>query len=1031
MSRFTLGEPKRPNWVAIDILNKGLEPMRKFMTYLLGASGLAMAAQAEATNFFFSSGSYVPGVTAPEPLMSPDTLELTTGSNKFWNGVSLTNQTGTVNWQQGSLFMQNGATINNQSLWNATSDNGIFNNGGPLSTFTNSGTFQKSGGIGNTTLSSIAFINSGLIDAQTGTILFNGGNATFNNGSSFTGAGNVNIGANASFNGGFASTNLNFVSGTYTGTGAALTGSADWDAGQISGGWDLTAGSTLNANTGSNKFIGAATLTNDGTINWTGGSLFMQNGSQLINNGTIDAQTSNSINNNGGPLSTFTNNGLFQKTAGASATTIGPIAFVNNGTIDAQAGSIDFNGNDATFNAGSNFTGAGQVNINSNASFNGAFNTANLDFEGGTYTGNAAELTGTADWSAGFFAGAWDVTVGSTLNALSGSNKFLNGAVVTNDGTINWANGALFMQNGSTLINNGTLDAQSNQSLNNNGGPLSTFTNNGLVEKTAGAGTTTIGSIAFVNNGTIDVQTGSIDFNGGNATFNGSSTFNGAGQVNINSNATFNNGFTSANLDFESGTYTGNSAALNGTADWSAGFFQGDWTVAAGSDVTALSGSNKFLNAVNFTNDGTINWAGGALFLQNASQLVNNGLIDYSASSSISNNGGPVSTVINNAAGVISVDAGQSLSISNTLLSNGGTFTADGTINYNGGNATFNTGTSFGGSGTNAINSSAAFNGTFTSTNVDLNGGTFTGNSAVLDGTADWAGGSFSGDWTVDSGSTLNVLSGSNKFLNAASFINDGTVNWSNGALFLQNGSQLVNTGTVAITGNNSINNNGGPASSIVNNGLIQKTAGAGTSTLASGLSLDNNGTINVLSGTIALPSAFSNDGTLGGTGIFTSSTLTNNGSIAPGSPGSTGTLSLTGAFIQGALGTLNSQLASTALSDLFNISGSASLNGTLALSCIFGCAINDGDSFVLLDSIGALSGTFANITTSGFLNGFSYNVIYDYGNDLVRLDVIDAGMAPPAGVPEPASWALMIAGFGLVGSAMRRRTTTRASVMT
>jgi hypothetical protein len=835
--------------------------MRKFMTYLLGASSLTMAAQADAANFFFSSGNYIPGVTAPEPLMSPDILELTTGSNKFWNGVSHTNQTGTVNWQQGSLFMQNGATINNQSLWNATGDNGIFNNGGSLSTFTNSGTFQKSGGIGTTTISSIDFINSGIIDAQTGTILFNGGNATFNNGSSFTGTGNVNIGANASFNGGFTSTNLNFVSGTYTGIGAALTGSADWDAGQISGGWDVTAGSTLNANTGSNKFIGAATLTNDGTINWTGGALFMQNGAQLINNGTIDAQTSNSINNNGGPLSTFTNNGVFEKTAGAGATTINSIAFVNNGTIDAQTGSIDFNGNNATFNAGSDFTGAGQVNINSNANFNGAFNTSNLDFEGGTYTGNAAELTGTADWSAGFFAGTWDVTGGSILNALSGSNKFLNGVTFTNDGSINWTGGALFMQNGSALINNGTFDAQSDQSLNNNGGPLSTFTNNGLFEKTAGAGATTIGSIAFVNNGTIDVQTGSIDFNGNNATFNGGSNFTGAGEVNINSNATFNGGFTSANVDFQGGTYTGNSAVLTGTADWSAGFFQGGWT--------------------------------------------------------------------------------------------------------------------------------------------------------------------------VDSGSTLNVLAGSNKFLNAASFTNDGTVNWSNGALFLQNGSQLVNTGTVAITGNNSINNNGGPASSIVNNGLIEKTAGAGTSTLASGLSLDNNGTINVLSGTIALPSAFSNDGTLGGTGIFTSTTLTNNGSIAPGAPGSTGTLSLTGAFIQGALGTLNSQLASTALSDLFNISGSASLNGTLALSCIFGCALNDGDSFVLLDSIGALSGTFANITTSGFLNGFSYNVIYDYGNDLVRLDVIDAGMAPPAGVPEPASWALMIAGFGLVGSAMRRRTTTRASVMT
>ncbi len=33
------------------------------------------------------------------------------------------------------------------------------------------------------------------------------------------------------------------------------------------------------------------------------------------------------------------------------------------------------------------------------------------------------------------------------------------------------------------------------------------------------------------------------------------------------------------------------------------------------------------------------------------------------------------------------------------------------------------------------------------------------------------------------------------------------------------------------------------------------------------------------------------------------------------------------------------------------------------------------------------------------------------------------AGLTPPGGVPEPASWAMMIAGFSLVGFAMRRRT--------
>ena len=44
----------------------------------------------------------------------------------------------------------------------------------------------------------------------------------------------------------------------------------------------------------------------------------------------------------------------------------------------------------------------------------------------------------------------------------------------------------------------------------------------------------------------------------------------------------------------------------------------------------------------------------------------------------------------------------------------------------------------------------------------------------------------------------------------------------------------------------------------------------------------------------------------------------------------------------------------------------------------------------------------------------------YDVGLDNIRFDVraIDSGSA----VPEPATWAMMIAGFGLVGAAMRRR---------
>ena len=56
---------------------------------------------------------------------------------------------------------------------------------------------------------------------------------------------------------------------------------------------------------------------------------------------------------------------------------------------------------------------------------------------------------------------------------------------------------------------------------------------------------------------------------------------------------------------------------------------------------------------------------------------------------------------------------------------------------------------------------------------------------------------------------------------------------------------------------------------------------------------------------------------------------------------------------------------------------------------------------------------TFAGTARSISFGGVANQIVFDD---------ITFGSATPGGVPEPASWALLISGFGLVGATMRRR---------
>lgn len=101
---------------------------------------------------------------------------------------------------------------------------------------------------------------------------------------------------------------------------------------------------------------------------------------------------------------------------------------------------------------------------------------------------------------------------------------------------------------------------------------------------------------------------------------------------------------------------------------------------------------------------------------------------------------------------------------------------------------------------------------------------------------------------------------------------------------------------------------------------------------------------------------------------------------------------------------------------DGLNLSGN--LLGSVNLSAQFntGCAGDPNNSFCNWTQA---SISFAGTGRSVFLTGIANHIAYD--------DVSFRDLNPAGGVPEPASWALLVAGFGLTGMALRRRSVSPA----
>ena len=1060
------------------------------------AAALLAGAPAGATDYVFVNG-YLSSSGLPGAITIDDTLSIGCapgyGCGSTYADSNFLNN-GTVVAAQSLNFLYASNVWTNGWQYRMDGDVGLINAAyGGLFINQSSGGLVKTSGTGSSTISISTQSRGGsILDAMTGTIAFSAGNASFDTGAillaasgagiaftggsasfadgvKFFGDGQYNIATTASFGGAVGATHLAFSNGSYTGgdgsagSAATLTSDASWTGnGYLAGAWTVAAGSTLSAQGAGGRYLYGA-ITNLGTLNTDAPLYFVYASHVLDNQGRINLQGDVGLTNAayGG---TVINSGTLAKTAGTGTGYVTGLNFSNNGgRIDVQSGSLQFSGNLA-FNDGTRFTGAGEAQVLSNATFTGQIASANLLLgpNSATYTGgdgsasgpaSQASLHGSTRFGGGYLAGQWLLGADHTLTVEAGANKYLYGSV-TNQGVINAADNLYFVYVSHLLDNPGTLNLQGDISLANAayGG---TLLSSGVLAKTAGSGSATISGLNTTLGGLVDVQAGTLlfangnssvqagtvlktaagtalQFAGGQTTFAAGVTLQGEGQFSLSGNTTVLGAIGAQHLSLGSGDLSGgdgspgSAATLSSDAVWSgSGYLRGNWTLAAGKTLQAQGAGNRYLYG-SLSNLGTLTTDAPLYFVYASHTLDNAGTLNLQGDVGLANAayGGTVTN-----SGTLAKVAGSGVaSISGLNFSNNGGLidVQTGSLQFSGGSLRFNDGTRFAGAGVVQVLSDASFSGHIAASRLVLGNASYTGGDgsasglasvATLHGNTTFTGGYLAGQWRLAADHTLGVAAGSTKYI-FGSVINQGVINAADNLNFVYASHVLDNRGTLNLQGDVGLLN-AAYGGTVLNSGLLAKTAGSGESSLAS-ISLSNTGSIAVQTGTLRLPASFTNDGLLMGTGTLAAGQITNLGTIIAGaSPAALpGTLTLASHLVQGSHASLQIGLLDAATHGLLVVQGNATLDGTLALHCAAACSFAAGTDILVLDATGSLTGQFANLSLAGF-GGGAFDIVYDLANSDVYLHVTQDVLAA---VPEPESYALWLGGLGALGLLMRRR---------
>lgn len=773
---------------------------------------------------------------------------------------------------------------------------------------------------------------------------FDSGNYDFTIGSgqhlTFDGAGIINNGANIVDS--FAITNdgrLDF-SGTSSVSGSLSTTITTNSGGTTYIG-DTASGGTARFYMYGTGSLDISGLANSGTtVSLFGGSgdIFLGSKNLTFAGNSVVASFSGVIQDGGDGGGT---GGSLTKDGSASILTLSGTNTYTGGT--AINGGTVVIGNDSAL-------GTGDVTMASGANmfFAGGYTVANnFGLTGNTYfnagSGSASTLSGIISDTGGT-PGALNKSGAGTLT-LSGTNTYTGGTAI-NAGTLTVADDDALGTGDVTMTGAATLGFAS--------GTFTLANNFGLT------GTPTF----FVDTGNTDTISGVISDSGatpgilektggGTLVLTGINTYSGGTIVNggtLNVLADSGLGDSSGGVTLDGGTLqwgaefsSARDIALGsggGTFDVASpyitvldGVISGDGSLTkAGTGMLTLAGDNTYTGATTVS-DGTLNVYGSnasSQFTVAAAGYL--GFRDSTAGSATITNNGTTGFSNDSTAGSASI----------TTTSGGDLSFAD---NATAGNATITTDT---GGGTYIAESGSGGTARFI-----MNGGLLDISFSNSGTTA----GSIEGDGDIYLGSRSLTVGGNDLSTEFSGAIQDGGANGGTGGSLTKEGTgNLTLSGTSAYTGATTVN--------------------GGTLTVDG--SLGNSSSLTVNSG-----------GILGGRGAVSTTVIASGGTLAPGN--SIGTITVAGNLTLSSGSTYAVEVSPSA-ADMTIVTGTATIAGTLTTT-YSGGAYTAGTQYTLLSSVGGLSGTFANVSSTNLPYGFIADVSYDPNNVFLTLmQYLDSG---------------------------------------